>query len=272
MYIPGHGVKVCRFYLAAVDGDKPALASMCGMDKGAGTFGCHLDLYKTNRNSVVYDSAQHTNRDFKLQIDAQTLAELARLRKESRAVVSPAETKLGTDASKFCDKFGLKPYVPAFHGIPTVYDDPHDFFMIFIRDYFHDLVVGIAASILMICLRILKKTQGFYVNTADGPVYPYMNNIGRVDEATSVRRSNRHPPQYRHVDRTTFYEGVPEMILSTACADANVGATGTSANHKSRDLLVRLSPTHVSFHSPVSHGMHILIHSNPLLPIHVHFS
>lgn len=243
MYIPGHGAKVVRLYFAAGDGDKPALASMCGMDKGASTYGCHLDCYKTNRNSVVYDCNQHKYRDFKMQLDAQKLAELARLRKESAEVVSQAEIKLGTRALAFCNKYGLKAYVPALYGIPIAYDDPHDFFMVFIRDYFHDLVVGIAASILMICLRILKKSQSFYIDTDGGPVYPFGSNIARVDEATSGRRSNRHPPKYRHVDRTTFSEGVPEMILSTACADANVGATGTSANHKSRDLLVGLYPT-----------------------------
>ena len=128
MYIPGHGAKVVRLYFAAGDGDKPALASMCGMDKGASTYGCHLDCYKTNRNSVVYDCNQHKYRDFKMQLDAQKLAELARLRKESAEVVSQAEIKLGTRALAFCNKYGLKAYVPALYGIPIAYDDPHDFF------------------------------------------------------------------------------------------------------------------------------------------------
>ena len=227
LMIPGFERPVTvRMYIAAFNGDKPALHDMLNIKTGNCSYGCHLCCYNTSNNSVVYDERKHRLRDFNMQVQAQRV--VAHTRKVVHSgmahTLTPIEKQANTSAKEFLDKWGLKDSLPAFYNAPIGF--PTEYLSLaFIRDQFHDLS-GILAAILGDSLQMINAIG----KMADSP---FKNSINRINEATSTKRVNRHPPFMSHVDFWTFNKGVADVILRTGHFDSNTGSTGTSAGMRS---------------------------------------
>lgn len=76
--LPGEGKVVVRFYLAALNGDKPALMQMIAMKKGESKYGCHLCCFNTKRCGRHYDPDVHMFRNFKTQVTIMYYIDLTR--------------------------------------------------------------------------------------------------------------------------------------------------------------------------------------------------
>ena len=223
--IPGRGYMTMRFVFAALMADFPALMGTLSLKECK----CHLCCYATGNSSDVYCPTIHCRRNYKLQYDMQRLVDERRHAEWSGEYNgwSAARKARAVAAGKFCQTWGLSEKgVPALLGTVIGASVDADFLNdVGMRDEFHDVYVGIFMTLIMIGMHTIEA----FAKTRGGDI----DVLAAVDEATSRKRVNRHPPKMRHLDHTTLGEGLVSQVLRTTTGKENRGTAGSISGMRS---------------------------------------